>query len=83
MSPTHSSPQPLPGGTECCEVLSSLTLTYEDLDKLGFEKVTDEFIGKCKSEALLLRHKKTGAQVTSMSNDDENKVFGIIFRTPL
>ncbi|TQD73566.1 hypothetical protein C1H46_040900 [Malus baccata] len=51
----------------------------EDLDKLGFEKVTEEFIGECKLEALLLRHKKTGAQVASLSSDDENKVFGIIF----
>ncbi|RXH92897.1 hypothetical protein DVH24_011921 [Malus domestica] len=67
----------------CCEVLSSLTLTDEDLDKLGFEKVAEEFIGECKSEVLLLRHKKTGAQVASMSNNDENKVFGIVFRTPL
>ncbi|KAM2816542.1 hypothetical protein COP1_040768 [Malus domestica] len=60
-------------------VLSSLTLTDEDLYKLGFEKVTEEFIGECKSEALLLRHKKTGVQVASMSNDDENKVFVIVF----
>ncbi|KAM2029439.1 hypothetical protein ACFX1X_041138 [Malus domestica] len=51
----------------------------EDLYKLGFEKVTEEFIGECKSEALLLRHKKTGVQVASMSNDDENKVFDIVF----
>ncbi|KAM1675344.1 hypothetical protein FF1_040884 [Malus domestica] len=71
------------GTYRCCEVLSSLTLTDEDLDKLGFEKVAEEFIGECKSEVLLLRHKKTGAQVASMSNNDENKVFGIVFRTPL
>ncbi|KAM1444132.1 hypothetical protein ACFX2I_040320 [Malus domestica] len=60
-------------GTELCEVLSSLTLTDEDLDKLGFKKVAEEFIGECKSEALLLRHKKIGAQVVSMSNNNENK----------
>ncbi|KAM1603128.1 hypothetical protein PS1_030155 [Malus domestica] len=76
MSLTHSPPQPLPG---VLWVLYSLTLTDEDLDTLGFEKVTEEFIGECKLEALLLRHKKTGAQVASMSNDDENKVFGIVF----
>ncbi|XP_009339454.2 presequence protease 1, chloroplastic/mitochondrial-like [Pyrus x bretschneideri] len=52
------------------------------VEKLGFEKVSEEFIGECKSKALLFRHKKTGAQVISVSNDDENKVFGIVFRTP-
>ncbi|CAB4290453.1 unnamed protein product [Prunus armeniaca] len=50
----------------------------EVVEKLGFEKVSEEFIGECKSKALLFRHKKTGAQVISVSNDDENKVFGMI-----
>ncbi|KAB2635810.1 presequence protease 1 [Pyrus ussuriensis x Pyrus communis] len=54
----------------------------EVVEKLGFEKVSEEFIGECKSKALLFRHKKTGAQAISVSNDDENKVFGIVFRTP-
>ena len=30
----------------------------------------------------LLRHKKTGARVMLIENDDENKVFNIAFRTP-
>ena len=34
------------------------------------------------SEGLLLRHKKTGARVAVITNDDENKVFYIGFRTP-
>lgn len=54
----------------------------EVAEKLGFEKVSEEFIGECKSKAVLFRHKKTGAEVMSVSNDDENKVFGIVFRTP-
>ncbi|KAM5549227.1 presequence protease 1, chloroplastic/mitochondrial [Rosa sericea] len=54
----------------------------EVAERLGFEKVSEEFIGECKSKALLFKHKKTGAQVISVSNDDENKVFGIVFRTP-
>ncbi len=32
--------------------------------------------------SLLLRHKKTGARIALLSNDDENKVFCIGFRTP-
>ncbi|KAL0422643.1 UNVERIFIED_CONTAM: Presequence protease 1, chloroplastic/mitochondrial [Sesamum latifolium] len=51
-------------------------------EKLGFEKVSDEFIEECKSRAVLYKHKKTGAEVMSVSNEDENKVFGIVFRTP-
>ncbi|KAL8060555.1 hypothetical protein ABFX02_02G032500 [Erythranthe guttata] len=51
-------------------------------DKLGFEKVSEEFIDECKSRAVLYKHKKTGAEIMSVSNDDENKVFGIVLRTP-
>lgn len=54
----------------------------EVAEKLGFEKVSEELIGECKSKAVLFKHKKTGAEVMSVSNDDENKVFGIVFRTP-
>ncbi len=34
------------------------------------------------SKGMLLRHKKTGARVSVISNEDENKVFCIGFRTP-
>ncbi|GKV37997.1 hypothetical protein SLEP1_g45955 [Rubroshorea leprosula] len=54
----------------------------EVVEKFGFEKVSEQFIGECKSKAVLFKHKKTGAEVMSVSNDDENKVFGIVFRTP-
>ncbi|XP_020237092.1 presequence protease 2, chloroplastic/mitochondrial [Cajanus cajan] len=50
--------------------------------QLGFQKLSEEFVPECKSKAVLFRHIKTGAQVMSVSNDDENKVFGIVFRTP-
>ena len=50
--------------------------------KLGFQKVSEQFIEECKSIAVLYKHKKTGAEIMSVSNDDENKVFGIVFRTP-
>ncbi len=33
-------------------------------------------------ECVLYRHKKTGGQVLSLRADDDNKVFGIAFRTP-
>ncbi|XP_078441624.1 presequence protease 1 [Wolffia australiana] len=50
--------------------------------KLGFKKVSEEFIDECKSTATLYKHLKTGAEIMSVTNDDENKVFGIVFRTP-
>ncbi|KAG5625363.1 hypothetical protein H5410_010581 [Solanum commersonii] len=31
-------------------------------------------------KAVLYKHKKTGAEVMSVSNDDENKGFGVVFR---
>ncbi|XP_010269115.1 PREDICTED: presequence protease 2, chloroplastic/mitochondrial [Nelumbo nucifera] len=54
----------------------------EVAEKLGFEKISEQVIQECKSKAVLYKHKKTGAEVMSVSNDDENKVFGIVFRTP-
>ncbi|MEW6443974.1 MAG: insulinase family protein [bacterium] len=47
-----------------------------------FELVREEAISELKARALLLRHVRTGAEVLSIENDDENKVFGIAFRTP-
>lgn len=48
----------------------------------AFDLLRDEEIGEINSRALLFRHKKTGAEVLSLVNDDENKVFGITFKTP-
>ncbi|NMA97644.1 MAG: peptidase M16, partial [Phyllobacteriaceae bacterium] len=48
----------------------------------AFELVRDEKIAEINSEAKLYRHRKTGAEVLSLVNDDENKVFGITFKTP-
>ena len=48
----------------------------------AFELVRDEHIAEVNSQAQLFRHIKTGAEVLSLVNDDENKVFGITFKTP-
>ena len=48
----------------------------------GFELLKDEQIPELNTRACLYRHVKTGAQLLSLENDDENKVFGITFRTP-
>lgn len=41
-----------------------------------------EYIKEISSFALLLRHKVSGARVLIFSNEDDNKVFSIGFRTP-
>lgn len=48
----------------------------------NFELIKDEEIAELNTTAKLYRHKKTGAELLSLENDDENKVFGITFRTP-
>jgi hypothetical protein len=48
----------------------------------GFEQLQEAFIPEINSKAVLYRHVKTGAQLLSLINDDENKVFGIAFVTP-
>ena len=48
----------------------------------GFELVKEQEIPELNSRAKLYRHVKTSAELLSVINDDENKVFGIVFRTP-
>ena len=49
-----------------------------NLDRLtAYELLQEKNLKDLKSEGYLLRHKKTGARVLLMDNDDENKVFYI------
>ncbi len=48
----------------------------------NYELIQEKNLKDLKSEGYLLRHKKSGARVLLMENDDENKVFAIGFRTP-
>ena len=48
----------------------------------AYEIVEKRKIADLNSEGYILRHKKTGAHVALLLNDDENKVFYIGFRTP-
>jgi Zn-dependent M16 (insulinase) family peptidase len=48
----------------------------------GFERLRVQDIEELRTQAQLFRHVKTGAQLLSLINDDDNKVFGITFRTP-
>lgn len=48
----------------------------------GYEILEKRYSADLDSDTILLRHKKTGARVACISNQDENKVFYITFRTP-
>lgn len=48
----------------------------------AYELEKGEFVEELDSFALTLRHKKTKARVLVLSNEEENKVFNIGFRTP-
>ena len=48
----------------------------------AYEIVEKRTISDLNSEGYILKHKKTGARITLLLNDDENKVFYIGFRTP-
>ena len=50
--------------------------------KHGFDLIREQNIPELKTGAELFRHVKTGTELLSLMNDDENKVFGITFRTP-
>lgn len=48
----------------------------------GYELISEEELQDINSLGLLFQHTKTGARVAVVSNDDNNKVFSIGFRTP-
>jgi len=54
--------------------------TIENLS--AYELVEKKTLEDLKSEGYILKHKKSGARIALISNDDDNKVFYIGFRTP-
>lgn len=55
----------------------------EAIEKLSAYRVVEhKTIEEMQSEGIVLEHKKTKARLFLVSNDDENKVFCIGFRTP-
>lgn len=51
-------------------------------DASGYQLLKEETLEGIKAKGWLLRHKKSGARVVYIENDDNNKVFSIAFRTP-
>ena len=56
--------------------------TKMDVEHSAYEILQKDFIEEYGAAATLYRHKKSGAELLSVSTDDDNKVFGITFRTP-
>ena len=53
------------------------------LTKLNaYELIKEQQLNDINSKGYLLRHKKSGARIALISNDDDNKVFYIGFKTP-
>lgn len=52
------------------------------IGKFGFELLKEQEIPELNTHARVFQHIKTGARLLSLHNQDENKVFGITFRTP-
>ena len=58
-------------------------MTIMNLEKLEtYELMEEHDLSDLKSQGYLLRHKKSGARIVLLSNEDDNKVFTIGFRTP-
>ena len=48
----------------------------------GFKLIEEREVEEANSTSRLFKHKKTGAELIYLSNDDRNKVFTVGFRTP-
>lgn len=59
-------------------IKSSAELVLSDSYELKYEG----YVSDCKACGVVLKHKKSGARICILSNDDENKAFAIAFRTP-
>lgn len=55
-------------------------MTIHDLDE--YEILDEHRVEDVQSDGFILRHKKSGARIAILSNNDDNKVFYIGFRTP-
>ena len=64
--------------------MSQLQYTRKNMSFLGldtYELIKEQELNDIHSKGYVLRHKKSGARVALVSNDDDNKVFSIGFRT--
>lgn len=64
------------------------TIAPEEIEKNAvvehpaYEILKKDLVSEYGAYCTMYKHKKTGAELLSVHNDDDNKVFGITFRTP-
>ena len=72
--------------TTTCMRSSSSTLstavTTEAVEHPAYDLIAKDVVNEYGYDCTLYRHKKSGAELLSVVADDDNKVFGITFRTP-
>ena len=57
--------------------------SYKELSaNPAYELMYEEYLDDIRSSGIILKHKKSGARVAVMSNEDPNKLFCAAFRTP-
>ena len=79
-----------PSAASTCRSSTSLASTMaapavpvmEAVSHPSYEVVQTDHITEFGANAILYKHKKTGAELLSLSTDGDNKCFGITFRTP-
>ncbi len=57
-------------------------MTGKEMLTPAYELMYEEELKDSRSQGVMLRHKKSGARVCVLANEDENKVFSVGFRTP-
>lgn len=63
-------------------VKSATSPMVMEMNKYGFELLEEQTLSEVGGTARLWQHAKTGAQLLSVLNKDENKCFGVSFYTP-
>lgn len=73
----------------CTNSATSLSSTVEAttesatvIDHPAYEIIQTDTISEFGADSTLYRHKQSGAELLSLKTDDDNKCFGITFRTP-
>jgi len=70
------------------EAATTTTTTTMDLEQAlqvthpAYEVITRDVVHEYGAYCTLFRHKQSGAELLSVTTDDDNKVFGVTFRTP-
>ena len=78
-----SSPVALASATAPQECTAAEALAAEPVvTHPGFDVMKDDMVDEYGVRATIYKHKKSGAEVLSVAVPDDNKVFGITFRTP-